>query len=106
MALLARVSHWRIWACLLSGLFYREIPQLKTEDIDALRGGIGGEIAFLIQNLASCTSGFVISLVKNWKLTLVMLMAAPFMGAVEAFVAKVINLRTTGHYDLSVIVQH
>jgi ABC-type multidrug transport system fused ATPase/permease subunit len=68
---------------------HREVPELKKEDIDALRGGIGGEIAFLIQNLASVASGFVISLIKNWKLTLVMLMAAPFMGAVEAFVAKV-----------------
>lgn len=37
----------------------------------------------------------MISLIKNWKLTLVMLMAAPFMGAVEAFVAKVTNLCTT-----------
>jgi len=67
------------------------VSQLASEDIDALRGGLGGQIAFIIQNLASCMSGVLISLIKNWKLTLLMLMAAPFMGIVEAFVAKVRN---------------
>lgn len=66
-----------------------DMTQLASEDIDALRGGLGGQIAFIIQNLASCMSGVLISLIKNWKLTLIMLMAAPFMGIVEAFVAKV-----------------
>lgn len=65
------------------------MPQLESADIDALRGGLGGQIAFVIQNLASCMSGVIISLIKNWKLTLIMLLAAPFMGIVEAFVSKV-----------------
>ncbi|KAK3702849.1 hypothetical protein QZH41_003837 [Actinostola sp. cb2023] len=65
------------------------IPQLNKEDINALRGGLGGQIAFILQNLTSCLSGFVVSFVKSWKLTLLMLLAAPFMGIVEAFVVKV-----------------
>ena len=52
-------------------------------------GGIGAEVASMIQSVASCTSGFVVSFIQNWKVTLMMMVSVPVLGLVKAAVDKV-----------------
>lgn len=55
----------------------------------ALSGGLGGEIAYLIQSVSNFASSFVVSFIQNWKITLVMMAAGPVMASVEVLVHKV-----------------
>ena len=64
---------------------------LTADGADALKdaGGLGAEVASVIQGVASCTSGFLVSFIQNWKVTLTMMAAVPVLGVVKATVNKV-----------------
>ena len=71
-------------------MFHRD-PQeaISQSDLNALSGGLGGEIAYTIQSLSSMLSGFLVSFVENWKITLVMMAAGPVLVAVQGITDKV-----------------
>ena len=54
------------------------ITQL-TEGVDKIEAGIGEKAGLFVQNLSVFVGGVVISLVKNWKLTLVPLACLPLV---------------------------
>ncbi|XP_048577747.1 uncharacterized protein LOC5508795 isoform X2 [Nematostella vectensis] len=61
----------------------------NSKKVDGLSGGLGGEIAFVIQSVTSCGSGFIVSLIQDWKLTLIMMAAAPALTIIGGVVVKV-----------------
>lgn len=88
------VTSYDLCAC----LFYHSFLLLATNsgledvhvnDVKALSGGLGGEIAYLVQSASNFASGFVVSFIQNWKITLVMMAAGPVMATVEVCVHKV-----------------
>ena len=62
---------------------------ISQNDLHALSGGLGGEIAYLIQSVSNVMSGFVVSFIENWKITLMMMTAAPVLAAVQGITDKV-----------------
>lgn len=73
----------------VSLLFRDPRDAISQSDLDALSGGLGGEIAYLIQSVSSVMSGFLVSFIENWKITLVMMSAAPFLAIVQGIADKV-----------------
>ena len=62
---------------------------ISQKDLDALSGGLGGEIAYMIQSVSNVMSGFLVSFIENWKITLVMMASAPVLGIVQGVANKV-----------------
>ncbi|KAL9968128.1 hypothetical protein ACROYT_G026461 [Oculina patagonica] len=62
---------------------------ISQHDLDALSGGLGGEIAYLIQSVSSVMSGFLVSFIENWKITLVMMTAGPVLAIIQGIADKV-----------------
>ena len=62
---------------------------ISQKDLDALSGGLGGEIAYMIQSVSNVMSGFLVSFIENWKITLVMMASAPVLGIVQGVADKV-----------------
>ncbi|EDO37295.1 predicted protein [Nematostella vectensis] len=74
----------------VNGLLLQDGLNLKnSKNVDGLSGGLGGEIAFVIQSVTSCGSGFIVSLIQDWKLTLIMMAAAPALTIIGGVVVKV-----------------
>ncbi len=53
-------------------------------DIQKIHGGIGDNLAILIQLLSTAVGGFVIGFVREWRLTLLLLGATQFITATIA----------------------
>lgn len=66
---------------------------ISQKDLDALSGGLGGEIAYMIQSVSNVMSGFLVSFIENWKITMVMMAAAPVLGIVQGIADKVIHAK-------------
>uniref|UniRef100_A0A4W3J9S5 ATP-binding cassette, sub-family B (MDR/TAP), member 4 n=1 Tax=Callorhinchus milii TaxID=7868 RepID=A0A4W3J9S5_CALMI len=66
-----------------------ELNTRLTDDILKISDGTGDKIGMLIQSLATFIAGFVVGLVKGWKLTLVILAVSPVMGLAAATFSKV-----------------
>ena len=62
---------------------------ISQHDLDALSGGLGGEIAYLIQSVSNVMSGFLVSFIENWKITLLMMAAGPVLAVVQGIAHKV-----------------
>ena len=58
-------------------------------DIDKIHDGIGDKIALLIQWIATFFGGFIVGFVREWRLTLLLLVFAPFLALGGAIMAKV-----------------
>lgn len=62
---------------------------LFFSDVSKINEGIGDKIGLLIQSETTFISGFVVGLVRGWKLTLVILAVSPVLGLSAALWAKV-----------------
>lgn len=49
-------------------------------DIDKIHGGIGDKVALLLQWLATFLGGFIVGFVREWRLTLLLLVFTPFLA--------------------------
>ena len=73
-------------------LWFRDPREAVSQhDLDALSGGLGGEIAYLIQSVSNVMSGFLVSFIENWKITLLMMAAGPVLAIVQGIADKVIK---------------
>lgn len=58
-------------------------------DVSKINEGIGDKIGLLFQSLTTFIAGFVVGLIRGWKLTLVILAVSPVLGLSAAIWAKV-----------------
>ena len=73
-----------------SFLWFRDPREaISQHDLDVLSGGLGGEIAYLIQSVSNVMSGFLVSFIENWKITLLMMAAGPVLAVVQVIADKV-----------------
>ena len=85
-------------------LRFRDPQGAITEhDLDALSGGLGGEIAYLIQSVSNVMSGFLVSFIENWKITLLMMAAGPVLAIIQGISDKVTTQQFYLLYQLSEI---
>lgn len=65
---------------------------LCCSDINKLCDGIGDKIPLMFQNISGFSIGLVISLIKSWKLSLVVLSTSPLIMASSALCSRVSKL--------------
>ncbi|XP_074938856.1 ATP-dependent translocase ABCB1-like isoform X2 [Phalacrocorax aristotelis] len=74
-----------------------DVGELNTrllDDVSKISEGIGDKIGLLVQSLTSFVAGFVVGLIRGWKLTLVILAVSPVLGLSAALWAKVLSAFT------------
>ncbi|KAJ7408592.1 Multidrug resistance protein 1A [Willisornis vidua] len=74
-----------------------DVGELNTrllDDVSKINEGIGDKVGLLIQQLTAFIAGFVVGLVRGWKLTLVILAVSPVLGLSAAIWAKVLSAFT------------
>ncbi|NXI44826.1 MDR1 protein, partial [Galbula dea] len=74
-----------------------DVGELNTrllDDVSKINTGIGDKIGLLVQSLTTFIAGFVVGLIKGWKLTLVILAVSPVLGFSAAIWAKVLSAFT------------
>lgn len=58
----------------------------------------------MIQSVSNVMSGFLVSFIENWKITLVMMFAAPVLGIVQGIADKVSHKSFYAVMHLSVVL--
>ncbi|XP_051009908.1 ATP-binding cassette sub-family B member 5 [Acomys russatus] len=76
-----------------------ELNALMTGDINKVCDGIGDKIALLFQNISGFSIGLVMSLIKSWKLSLVVLSVSPFIMASSAACSRMVISLTSKELD-------
>ncbi|KAM9304344.1 ATP-dependent translocase ABCB1-like [Morus bassanus] len=74
-----------------------DVGELNTrllDDVSKISEGIGDKIGLLVQSLTSFVAGFIVGLIRGWKLTLVILAVSPVLGLSAALWAKVLSAFT------------
>uniref|UniRef100_A0A8B9NZN4 Multidrug resistance protein 1 n=1 Tax=Apteryx owenii TaxID=8824 RepID=A0A8B9NZN4_APTOW len=74
-----------------------DVGELNTrliDDVTKINEGIGDKIGLLVQSVTTFVTGFVVGLIKGWKLTLVILAVSPVLGLSAAIWAKVLSAFT------------
>ncbi|XP_042744187.1 ATP-dependent translocase ABCB1 isoform X3 [Lagopus leucura] len=71
-----------------------ELNTRLIDDVSKINEGIGDKIGLLIQSETTFISGFVVGLVRGWKLTLVILAVSPVLGLSAALWAKILTAFT------------
>uniref|UniRef100_A0A8B9GHR0 ATP binding cassette subfamily B member 4 n=1 Tax=Amazona collaria TaxID=241587 RepID=A0A8B9GHR0_9PSIT len=74
-----------------------DVGELNTrllDDVSKINDGIGDKIGILIQSLTTFIAGFIVGLIRGWKLTLVILAVSPVLGLSAALWAKVLSAFT------------
>ncbi|XP_052550928.1 ATP-dependent translocase ABCB1 isoform X2 [Tympanuchus pallidicinctus] len=71
-----------------------ELNTRLIDDVSKINEGIGDKIGLLIQSETTFISGFVVGLVRGWKLTLVILAVSPVLGLSAAIWAKILTAFT------------
>ncbi|NXH11661.1 MDR1 protein, partial [Bucco capensis] len=74
-----------------------DVGELNTrllDDVSKINEGIGDKIGLLVQSLTTFVTGFVVGLIRGWKLTLVILAVSPVLGLSAAIWAKVLSAFT------------
>ncbi|XP_009872053.1 PREDICTED: multidrug resistance protein 1-like, partial [Apaloderma vittatum] len=74
-----------------------DVGELNTrlqDDVSKINEGIGDKIGLLVQSLTTFVAGFVVGLIRGWKLTLVILAVSPVLGISAALWAKVLSTFT------------
>ncbi|XP_009999856.1 PREDICTED: multidrug resistance protein 1-like [Chaetura pelagica] len=74
-----------------------DVGELNTrllDDVSKINEGIGDKIGLLVQALTTFITGFVVGLIRGWKLTLVILAVSPVLGLSAAIWAKVLSAFT------------
>lgn len=62
---------------------------LFFSDVSKINEGIGDKIGLLVQAVTTFVAGFIVGLIRGWKLTLVILAVSPVLGLSAAIWAKV-----------------
>lgn len=62
---------------------------LFFSDVSKINEGIGDKIGLLVQAVTTFVTGFIVGLIRGWKLTLVILAVSPVLGLSAAIWAKV-----------------
>ena len=65
-------------------------------DTDKILDGIGEKFSFLIQWIATFFVGFIVAFVRDWHLTLFMLVIAPIIAIVAGILSKVCLYKEQG----------
>lgn len=73
----------------LSAFFFFSVSNLFFSDVSKINEGIGDKIGLLVQSLTTFVTGFIVGLIRGWKLTLVILAVSPVLGLSAALWAKV-----------------
>ncbi|XP_037984437.1 ATP-dependent translocase ABCB1 isoform X2 [Motacilla alba alba] len=74
-----------------------DVGELNTrllDDVSKISEGIGDKIGLLVQALTTFVTGFIVGLIRGWKLTLVILAVSPVLGLSAALWAKVLSAFT------------
>ncbi|NWI87161.1 MDR1 protein, partial [Pitta sordida] len=74
-----------------------DVGELNTrllDDVSKINEGIGDKVGLLVQYLTTFIAGFVVGLIRGWKLTLVILAVSPVLGLSAAVWAKVLSAFT------------
>ncbi|NWU88536.1 MDR1 protein, partial [Upupa epops] len=74
-----------------------DVGELNTrllDDVSKINEGIGDKVGLLVQSLTTFVAGFVVGLIRGWKLTLVILAVSPVLGLSAALWAKVLSAFT------------
>ncbi|XP_041322342.1 ATP-dependent translocase ABCB1 isoform X2 [Pyrgilauda ruficollis] len=74
-----------------------DVGELNTrllDDVSKINEGIGDKIGLLVQALTTFVTGFIVGLIRGWKLTLVILAVSPVLGLSAALWAKVLSAFT------------
>ncbi|RLW11219.1 hypothetical protein DV515_00001493, partial [Chloebia gouldiae] len=74
-----------------------DVGELNTrllDDVSKINEGIGDKIGLLVQSLTTFVTGFIVGLIRGWKLTLVILAVSPVLGLSAALWAKVLSAFT------------
>ncbi|KAM6315134.1 ATP-dependent translocase ABCB1-like [Aegotheles albertisi] len=74
-----------------------DVGELNTrliDDVSKINEGIGDKIGLLFQSITAFIAGFVVGLIRGWKLTLVILAVSPVLGFSAALWAKVLSAFT------------
>ncbi|XP_072707607.1 ATP-dependent translocase ABCB1 isoform X2 [Ciconia boyciana] len=74
-----------------------DVGELNTrllDDVSKINEGIGDKIGLLVQSLTTFITGFIVGLIRGWKLTLVILAVSPVLGLSAAIWAKVLSAFT------------
>ncbi|XP_009887262.1 PREDICTED: multidrug resistance protein 1 [Charadrius vociferus] len=74
-----------------------DVGELNTrllDDVSKINEGIGDKIGLLVQALTTFITGFIVGLIRGWKLTLVILAVSPVLGLSAAIWAKVLSAFT------------
>ncbi|OPJ81788.1 hypothetical protein AV530_014340 [Patagioenas fasciata monilis] len=71
-----------------------DVGELNTrllDDVSKINDGIGDKVGLLIQSLTTFIAGFIVGLIRGWKLTLVILAVSPVLGLSAAMWAKILS---------------
>uniref|UniRef100_A0A8U7MUG3 ATP-binding cassette sub-family B member 5 n=1 Tax=Corvus moneduloides TaxID=1196302 RepID=A0A8U7MUG3_CORMO len=74
-----------------------DVGELNTrllDDVSKINEGIGDKMGLLVQSLTTFVVGFIVGLIRGWKLTLVILAVSPVLGLSAALWAKVLSAFT------------
>ncbi|XP_055661392.1 ATP-dependent translocase ABCB1 isoform X2 [Falco peregrinus] len=74
-----------------------DVGELNTrllDDVSKINEGIGDKIGLLVQAITTFVTGFIVGLIRGWKLTLVILAVSPVLGLSAAIWAKVLSAFT------------
>ncbi|XP_039235602.1 ATP-dependent translocase ABCB1 isoform X3 [Pipra filicauda] len=74
-----------------------DVGELNTrllDDVSKINEGIGHKVGLLVQQVTAFVTGFIVGLVRGWKLTLVILAVSPVLGLSAAIWAKVLSAFT------------
>lgn len=58
-------------------------------DMERIREGLGSKFSMVAQYVSTFVSGLIVGLADNWRLTLVILVIAPFLIGTSGYMAKV-----------------
>ncbi|NWX46594.1 MDR1 protein, partial [Steatornis caripensis] len=74
-----------------------DVGELNTrllDDVSKINEGIGDKLGLLVQSVTTFVTGFIVGLIRGWKLTLVILAVSPVLGLSAAIWAKVLSAFT------------
>ncbi|XP_015708893.1 ATP-dependent translocase ABCB1-like isoform X4 [Coturnix japonica] len=71
-----------------------ELNTRLIDDVSKINEGIGDKIGLLIQSETTFLTGFIVGLIRGWKLTLVILAVSPVLGLSAALWAKILTAFT------------
>ncbi|PAV80414.1 hypothetical protein WR25_23584 [Diploscapter pachys] len=65
-----------------------------TDDLERVREGLGDKLSLFIQMLSAFVAGYGIGFFYSWSMTVVMMLIAPFIVLVGAYLSKMMATRT------------